>query len=525
VAAAFDAIVIGGGANGLVAAAALGKAGRRVALLEAKASLGGQLRSLEFAPGFHAQPLGMDAGWIPRPVARGLGLKIDRVQPNLPYSVMLGAKDVLGLSSDVARSADALRRFSSHDAQAWPAFTARLHKLAGFLAMLYQLPAPAIDASSRTELLSLLGVARKLRGLGRTDMTELLRLLPMSVQELVDDWFESMPIKAAIAATGVRGLRQGPRSGGTTFVLLHHLIGAPAGIIRNSDWWRVAPDAFLRAAEEAARKHGVTIRQHAAVARIDVRDDAVVGVVLESGEEIAATRVVSTADPARTLLGLIDPVWLDPEFLHAVRNIKFRGATGVVLYALNALPELAGLSNDALRGVISLSATTTALERAADAAKYGKLASPPHIELQIPTLRWPHKELAPADHHVLIASAHYAPCKLRGAAPWNEPQRDQLENRVTQAIEAVSPCFSSRIVQRMTLTPHDIEEQYSLTEGATTHGELMLDQVLFMRPVPGWARHAMPIRGLYLAGSGTHPGPGVLGGPGWLAAARVLSET
>ncbi|MGH7469677.1 MAG: phytoene desaturase family protein, partial [Longimicrobiales bacterium] len=479
---------------------------------------------VEFSPGFHAPPLVSDAGWIPRNAARGLGLKVDRVQPSLTFSVVAEPGTVMSLSNDVARSADALRRFSPRDAERWHHFTARLHTLAGFLDALYQLPAPDIDTTARDELLGLLGLARRLRGLGKTEMTELLRLMPMSVQELVDDWFEGIPLKAAIASSAVRHLHQGPRSGGTTFVLLHHLIGTPAGSIRNSDWWRTGPDAFVRAAEDTARKHGVTIRTDAPVARIDVRDDAVVGVVLESGEEIAALRVLSTADPARTLLGMVDPVWLDPEFLHAVRNIKLRGCTAFVMFGLNALPEIPELAADALRGVISLTPSTTALERAADAAKYGELADPPHIEITLPTLRWPNRELAPAGQHVLVASAHYAPYRLRAGAQWDATQRDLLADRVTAALDAVSPCFSSRIVDCVVLTPADLEQRYGLTEGALTHGELMLDQILFMRPIPGWGRHTTPIRGLYLGSAGTHPGPAVLGGPGWLAATRILHD-
>jgi phytoene dehydrogenase-like protein len=523
-ASSFDAIVIGAGANGLVAAAALAKAGQRVLLLESRTQIGGQAHTREFAPNFHAPPLLSNAGWIPRVVARGLGLKIDRVQPHIPLSVVTEPGEALSLSNDVARTTDALRRYSARDAEQWHAFTARLHKLASFLGTMYQMPAPDIDVTARDELFGLLGLARKLRGLGRTEMVEFLRLMPMSVQELVDDWFEGAALKAAIAASAVRNLRQGPRSGGTTFVLLHHLIGTPAGSLRDGDWWRLGPDAFVRAAEDAARKQGVTVRTEARVTRIDVRADAVVGVVLEGGEEIATRRVLSTADPAQTLLRLIDPVWLDPEFLHAVRNIKFRGCTATVMFGLNALPELPGLATDALRGVISLTPSTTALERAADAAKYGQLADPPHIEIVLPTLRWPNRELAPTGKHVLVASAHYTPYRLRGTDQWDSTTRDALADLVTASLEAVSPCFSSRIAECVALTPPDIEERYGLTEGALTHGELMLDQILFMRPVPGWGRYTTPIRGLFLGGAGTHPGPHVLGGPGWLAAARMLEK-
>jgi len=230
-------------------------------------------------------------------------------------------------------------------------------------------------------------------------------------------------------------------------------------------------------------------------------------VVLESGEEIATPAVLSTLDPVRTLLGLVDPVWLDPEFLHAVQNIKFRGATTFVLYALDALPDTKGLAQEALTGVLSLTGNTTDLEQAADAAKYGRPSEKPHVEVTIPTLRWP--DLAPAGKHVAVARAQ-----------WGAVSADS----VTAAIEAAMPCFTSRVLHRVPLTPKDIEQQFGLTEGAVTQGEMTLDQILFMRPVPGWGRHAMPIAGLYLGGAGTHPGPGVVGGPGWLAAKALLSR-
>jgi phytoene dehydrogenase-like protein len=287
--------------------------------------------------------------------------------------------------------------------------------------------------------------------------------------------------------------------------------------------WHAGPDAFTRAAEDAARRNGVTIRTDAAVARIEVRDDAVTGVVLANGEEISTTRVLSTADPVRTLRGLVDPVWLDPEFLHAVRNIKLRGCTAVVLYALDPLPEIPNLPAENWRGVISLSSTVSALERAADAAKYGEVPEQPHVELTVPTERWPERKFAPKGRHVVVARVQYAPYTLRDGE-WNSAKGEALADRVTAVIEAAVPCFSSRILHRVVLSPLDIEQRYGLTEGALTHGELTLDQILFMRPVPGWGRYAMPIRGLYLGGAGTHPGPGVLGGSGWLAAARVLHD-
>ena len=253
-----------------------------------------------------------------------------------------------------------------------------------------------------------------------------------------------------------------------------------------------------------------------------VRDAVVTGVVLDSGEAIEARTVLSSADPARTLLGMIEPEWLDPEFLHAVRNIKFRGATAYVLFGLETLPRVAHLHGEqALVGSVSLSRDPNTIERAYDATKYGRASETPHIEISATTLRW--RSHAPSGNHVLVARATYAPYHLRDGA-WDQPRKDALAERVTQAIAAVAPGFADAVLHRAVLTPSDLEREFLLTEGAVSHGELTLDQILFMRPVAGWARYAMPVPGLFLCGSGTHPGPGIAGMAGVLAAREATKR-
>jgi phytoene dehydrogenase-like protein len=248
------------------------------------------------------------------------------------------------------------------------------------------------------------------------------------------------------------------------------------------------------------------------VSRILVADDEVKGVRLGTGEEVESPLVISTADPKRTLLELIDPVWLDPELLLAARNIKMRGCTAFVLYAVDrALDD----PTKSFTASVSLTPSTAALERAADAAKYGQIAAEPHVEIFSPTLRWP--QLAPEFKHVVTARVHFAPYALR-EGKWDAKRCDALEKKVTAMIARVAPAFESTVIHRAVLSPRDVEERFGVTEGALTHGELMLDQMLFMRPVAGWGRYYLPIRGLYLGGAGAHPGPGVLGGAGFLAA-------
>lgn len=514
----FDAIVIGAGPNGLVAAAMLGKVGRRVLVLESAADIGGHTRAIEFAPGFRA-PLNEDCGWVPPTVARALGLgsaDVPVVTRNVSMSFAADG-ELVTLHSDPAKASEVVRRFSTKDAARWPAFVDRLGKFASILGRLYQLPPPDIDTASLRDVVPLAALGLRVRALGRADMTEFLRVMPMSVQDLLDDTFESEFVKAAVASAAIRDIRQGPRSGGTTYNLLHYMVGAMRGSVRARHWFQNGPVAFAVTAADAVRKVGGEIRTSARVERINVRDGAVSGVALAGGEEIAAPIVISTADPKRTLLSMVDPVWLDPEVGLAVGNIKLRGCTAFVFYATNASLDD---SEKRFGAAVSLTSSTTALERAADAAKYGEISNEPQVEFFAPTLRWP--SLAPAGKHVVVARVQYAPYRLNGSA-WDKARASALESKVTAAIAGVIPRFAESVQHSLVLTPRDIEERFGVTEGALTQGELMLDQILFMRPVPGWGRYAMPIGGLYLGGAGAHPGPGVLGGAGWLAARSAWS--
>jgi phytoene dehydrogenase-like protein len=499
---AHDVIVIGAGANGLVAATALAKEGRRVLLLERDRKVGGTWAPIEVAPGF-SSTLEMEPDWIPPGVAELLGIHDSDFVPAAPTSVRLDDGSLLTLPVEPGTAAEAIQRHAPKDAARWPAFTSSLRKLGAFLETLYALPAPDVDSRSLVDLSGLLTLGRAYRSLGKASMPELLRVLPMPVQDLADDFVTFEPLKAAIAAAGVREIRQGPRSGGTSFVLLHYLVGAPDGAIRGRRPLRGGPGAFIGAAERAARAAGVTIRTDADVARINVHEDAVTGVTLTTGNTIETQRVVSTADPTSTLLGMIDPVWLDPEFVRDVRNIRYRGCAAYVCYALDRLPNLPA-------GVISLSSSTDAIERPYDAAKYGEASHKPHVEIMLR-----------AESKVLLARAQYMPFSPRDGE-WDEGRRRGLGDIVTGIVADAVPGFAGMVRDRLVLAPPDLQQRFGLTGGALTQGEMGLDQILFMRPVAGYGRHAMPIAGLYLAGAGTHPGPGIAGGSGLLAARQVL---
>lgn len=522
---AFDAIVIGSGPSGLVAAIALARAGSRVLVAEAGEEPGGAFRELEFAPGFRAAPFAPDLGWLPREVMRGVGLAdapLGGLRPAAPDpTVVTPAADgsLLQLFRDPGATAQGLRRFSARDAERWPAFASRVARLAAVLGAVYLSPPPRIDARGLGELGGMLRLGRRLRGLGRAEMIEFLRWVPMAVGELVGEWFETDLLKAALAAGALQDLCQGPRSGGTAFGLLHHRVGADPGAFGPRLLLADGPGGLVRALCEQARRAGVTVRTGAPVAAILTEAERVAGVVLASGETIRAPEVLSSLDPRRTLLELLDPVHLDPDFIDRVRHIRFLGARTTVLLALERLPELPGAGDGrALGGSFLVAPTLDDLERAYDATKYGRIADAPWLDIRVPSLWRP--GLAPGDHHVMTIDAHWTPYRLRGST-W-EAEREALGDRVVALAGRHLPGLAGRIRHRVVLAPPDVERMVGATEGALSQGAMMLDQILFMRPVAGWSRYAMPVPGLFLCGPGAHPGPGATGASGWLAAQAVL---
>jgi phytoene dehydrogenase-like protein len=355
-------------------------------------------------------------------------------------------------------------------------------------------------------------------------MVELLRTVPMSVGELLDDWFETDILKGVLGARGVTGVLQGPRSGGTAFVLLHHQVGRPVGAFRAPHAVRGGVGSLARALTAAATSFGAEVRTGAEVVRVLSKGGRATGVVLQNGDEIAARRVVSGADPRRTFLDLCDPSRLTPDFVRAVRSVRYRGAWAKVNLALGALPTFAALRDageTALRGTISISPSLDYLERAYDDAKYGRVSDRPYLEIRIPSLA--DASLAPPGRHVMSIEVQYAPYRLR-EGEWDDSARDALGDRVVETLAAYAPELPGSILHRQVLTPRDLETTFALTEGHTYHGEMTLDQILFMRPVAGWSRYRTPVGGLYLCGAGTHPGGGIAGVPGANAARVILKD-
>jgi phytoene dehydrogenase-like protein len=521
----YDAIVIGAGHNGLVTAAYLAKSGKKVLVQERRPLIGGTAVTEEIFPGFNYSTCAHLAGAFSNDIIAELELKKHGLEI-LPLDPLLFAPTLAGnpllVPRERAKIAEEIGRFSRADAGKFDSFCSLAKKLSFFLAALNGLPLADGTKSGSLNLLELVKLGWKFHRLGERDMYEFLRILPMSIADLLNEWFESDLLKAALACSGILGSFVGPRQQGTAFNFLHHQLGASNGVLRTAGFVRGGIGNLPTAIAQAAQQFGAKIQTGVEVTRILTRSGTATGVVLQNGEEISGTAIISNADIKRTFLQLIEPTYLDPEFLLQVKNIRSRGTVAKINFALDTLPKFKGrsehVSSATLGGVIHIGPTLDYLERAADDAKYGHFSRQPFLEITIPSVA--DSSLAPSGKHVMSVWMQYAPYHLRGG-DWNA-ERDALGDTVVNVIENYATGFKNSILHRQVLTPLDLEQTFGLTEGCIYHAEMSLDQIFFMRPIPGWARYSTPIENLYVCGSGTHPGGGITGLPGYYAAKRIL---
>jgi phytoene dehydrogenase-like protein len=346
--------------------------------------------------------------------------------------------------------------------------------------------------------------------------------MTMSAADFLDQWFETDVLKATMSASGIIGTFLGVRSPGTAYVLLHHYMGEIDGAFRSWGFAKGGTGAISNAIAGAAREAGVEIRVSAAVQRILTNGGRATGVVLDNGDEIESTIVSSSVDPRLTFLKFLDSRQLPDEFVDEVRRYKFRGSSGKVNLALDALPDFTCLpgAGPHLRGAISISPSVDYMERAYDEAKYGRYSRRPYVDIVIPSVTDP--SIAPPGKHVLSCFVQYAPYALKEGT-WDE-QREQFGDTVIDTLSEYAPNLRNLILHRQVVTPFDLEREWGLTEGNIFHGELALEQLLFLRPVPGWAQYRTPIKNLFMCGSGAHPGGGIMGAPGRNAAREILGR-
>ncbi|MBV9508103.1 MAG: NAD(P)/FAD-dependent oxidoreductase [Acidobacteriia bacterium] len=522
----YDVIVIGAGHNGLVTAAYLARAGRRVLVLERRELVGGCAVTEEIWPGYHVSTGAYLSSLMQQRIVDELelpryGYQVDAKDPAF-FSAFPDGRHFF-MWQDRAKTLAEIEKFSRRDAQVYPAYEDQLERIARVLESLLLTTPPPFPPRGVLEFVDYLKLAGRLRGLAAKDVVALVKIFTQSAAELLDEWFESDQVKVTLATDGVIGANGGPRSPGTAYILLHHCMGGVQGHRGLWGFVRGGMGMISEAIAASARARGVQIRTQAIVQRILVRNGRAAGVVLQSGEEIPAAWIASNVDPKVTFLRLVDAKELDPDFVRSIRLYRVEGTSAKINLALTGLPEFKaypGSPGPHHRATMHICPDIEYVERAWDDAKYGRPSERPLLELTIPTMY--DASLAPPGRHIMGIFLQYAPYTLREGT-WDE-LREPFADRVVRLIEEYVPNFSSLIEHRQVLSPFDLEQRFGISGGNIFHGEMSLDQMFVMRPVAGWARYRTPIHGLFLCGSGAHPGGGVMGAPGYNCAREMLKS-
>ncbi len=522
----YDAIVVGGGHNGLCCAAYLAKAGKRVLALERRHVLGGAAVTEEIHPGFHFSACSYVVSLLRPWIIRDLDLPrhgYDILPLDSTFTPFPDGRYLLR-DGDPERTRRAIEGFSKRDSEVYKEFSLAMSELGRLVKPLIDNPAPEPTSLNPFELLKLLRLGRHISSRGEDWTAANLKMLTMSAVDFLSEWFECEQLIAPMAVSGIIGTFLGVRSPGTAYVLLHHYMGEIDGSFRAWGLSRGGTGEISMSIARAAQSFGAEIRTEAPVAQVLIQNGEACGVVLENGDEISAKAVVSGLDPRRTFLDLVGAQHLDGPFLEGIRRFKLRGSSGKVNLALDGLPEFACLPGDGphLRGDITIAPSVAYLERAYDDAKYGAFSRQPFMDIVIPSLTDP--SVAPPGKHVMSIFVQYAPYHLRDGADQWPGQREAFGDAVIDTLSQYMPKLKDLILHRHVLTPWDLEKTYGLTEGNIFHGELSLEQLAFLRPMAGWARYRTPVPNLWMCGSGTHPGGGIMGAPGALCARTLLEE-
>jgi phytoene dehydrogenase-like protein len=522
-AAGYDVVVVGGGHNGLVAGAYLAKGGKRVLILERSPRVGGILANTEIAPGIIAPGISHTVGRLRSSVIADLKLAahgLELIEPDV--RLFAPQPDGTGITfwADAARTAEGLDEISERDAESYPVFDKQVRSLASFLAQVNAATPPDIKSPSLADALNGLKLGRAFKDLGTKASREATRALPMAIADYVRESFEHDGVCGALATRAVLFTSMGAWAAGSAAVFLNDSAGNDGGAAGQSTLARGGSGALADALSAAAQAFGAEVRTGADVIRITTRDGRATGVRLASGEEVTARVVAASADPKKVLTKLVDPVVLGPTLIWRGRNIRTRGATAKVNLALSGVPQFNGATEEQLKGRIAISTGIDYLERSMDPVKYGRIADDPFLEATIPTLSDP--SLAPEGTHVMSVLFQAAPYALR-ESDWDS-ERERLGDIAVKTLEKHAPGLGELVTARQVITPLDLERDHGLSGGHVLHQEPGLESFFAWKPLLGHARYRFAIPGLYLVGSGAHPGGGVTGGPGANAARVIASD-
>jgi len=517
-------IVIGGGHNGLVNAAYLARAGKRVLVLERRYVLGGAAVTEEVFPGFKYSVCSYVVSLLRPEIIRELDLPrhgLEILPLDGTFTPMLNG-DYLWRVNDHAKTRREIARHSRLDAEAYDEYGKAMLEMAHFVKPIMSMTPPDPRSLKPKGLRDLHFLGKRFQNLPAEDQYNQVQLMTMSAVDFLDQWFETDALKATMSASGIIGTFLGVRSPGTAYVLLHHYMGEIDGAFRSWGISRGGTGAISNAIADAAREAGAEIRTEAPIEKIILKDGQAKGVVLKNGDEIYAKVVSSSVDPRLTFMKMVGEEHLPDGFTEDLKRYKYRGSSGKVNLALDGLPELKCKpgAGPHLRGAISISPGVEYMERAYDDAKYGRFSRRPYIDIVIPSLTDP--SVAPPGKHVMSCFVQYAPYNLK-EGNWDE-QREHFGDTVIDTIAEHAPNIRDLILHRQVLTPLDLEREFGLSEGNIFQGELTLEQLFFLRPAPGWAQYRTPIKNLYMCGSATHPGGGIMGASGRNAAMQILKD-